>query len=117
MFKDISIKIGLVIQRESGPKSIYWGYTMGWNILEETIISLWTLVLRDIHEPFVTTTMIVKSSYGVPNSNPVTRKSLTFRSKNNNKTHRKVKLFLATGFEFEYSIIALYFSAKIWKEM
>ena len=31
MFKDISIKIGLVIQRESGLKSIYWGYTMGWN--------------------------------------------------------------------------------------
>ena len=54
MFKDISIKIGLVIQRESGLKSIYWGYIMGWNILEGAKISLYEpLFLRDIHEPFV----------------------------------------------------------------
>ena len=61
--------------------------------------------------------MTAKCSYGVPNSNPVTRKSLTFRCKNSNKTHGNVKLFLATGFEFEYAIIALYFSTKIEKEV
>ena len=51
-----------------------------------------------------------KYRYGVPNSNPVGRKSFTFRSKNNNKTHGNVKLFLATGFELVYAIIAVYFS-------
>ena len=63
--------------------------------------------------------MIAKCSYGVPNSNPITRKSLTSRSKNNNsnKTHGNVKLFLATGFEFEYTTIALYFCTKIEKEV
>ena len=61
--------------------------------------------------------MIAKCSYGVLNSNLVIRKSLTFTSKNNNLTHGNVKLFLATGFEFEYPIIALYFNTKIEKEV
>ena len=35
----------------------------------------------------------VNCSYGVPNSNPVARKSFTFSRQNNNKTQKNVKLF------------------------
>ena len=58
-----------------------------------------------------------KCNYDVPNSNPVTNKNFTFRTKNNNKTQVNVKLFLATvtGFEFVYAITALYFSKIIMK--
>ena len=56
-----------------------------------------------------------KSSYGVPNSNPVARIFFTFRSKNNNKTHGNVKLFMATRIELVYAITALYFSKRIMK--
>ena len=54
-----------------------------------------------------------KCTYGVPNSNPVARKSFTFRNKNNNKTQGDVKLFLVTEFEFVYAITALYY-AYLW---
>ena len=78
MFKDISIKIGLVIQREreSELKSIYWGYTMGWNNFWKNNHTRYSWTIR--------TAMIAKCSYGVPNSNPGTRKSLTFTCKNSN---------------------------------
>ena len=52
----------------------------------------------------------VRCSYGILNSISVARKSFTFRSKNNNKTHGNLKLFLVTGFELVYAIIAVYFS-------
>ena len=52
----------------------------------------------------------VKCSYGVPISNPVARKSFTFRSKNNNKTQRNVIFFSGDRVWNWYDIIALYFS-------
>jgi len=42
----------------------------------------------------------------VTNSNPVARKKFTLRRKTITK-HGKCKLFLATGFEFVYDIIAI----------
>ena len=47
-----------------------------------------------------------KCSYGIQNSNPVTREKFTFRS--NNKTQGNVKLFLVTRFKFVHAITALY---------
>ena len=49
----------------------------------------------------------VKCGYGVPISNPVARKISHLEAETITK-HRKCEKFLATGFEFAYTVLYIY---------
>ena len=53
----------------------------------------------------------VKCSYSLPKFKPSRHNFSHIERKYNRKTQANVKLFLATGFEFEHDLIALYFTA------
>ena len=63
---------------------------------------------------FLVLEFVAASLLTLTNSNPVARKSFTFRSKNNNKIQGIVKLFPANGFEFVY---AMHFNKNYIQQM